>query len=353
VERLAIEPSGGCNNSGNSHAVWALSGEDTDSDWEGNVPIPGGQVRLRAALDFRGSFDPLASTLMAAIGGPEGNVATFLVGPFVTQGEPSRSFFSFDHAGPPEIEARLDLQQSMFRLEVEGVGPLHTIHSGDIVLSLVMSHGAAVEAVHVNANGGELAFAADPEPDCLPPGSPVDLAFDGETALVWGSPGDGDLAFFTVYGSASAVLDGTAFVIGETTRAHQDLGATDYLYYHATSTDLAGNESSPATVARGSTGATAMQGNVATILYGMHPNPVRVPAFITFGLANAGHVKLEIFDIAGRRIRRLMEETRDSGSHSVTWDGEDDSGNRKAAGIYFYRIEVGDFRQTRKLTLMN
>jgi flagellar hook assembly protein FlgD len=50
---------------------------------------------------------------------------------------------------------------------------------------------------------------------------------------------------------------------------------------------------------------------------------------------------------------RSIDERRAAGSHRAAWDGQDESGNRKAAGIYLVRIEAAEFQQTRKLTLMN
>jgi hypothetical protein len=130
------------------------------------------------------------------------------------------------------------------------------------------------------------------------------------------------------------------------------LGTTPVTF---TARDNAGNTtrcSASVTVVQ-ATDAPAMSGETSLILHPVHPNPLRAPALIAFDLPVAGHVKLEIFDIAGRKVRRLIDEERPAGSHRAAWDGRDEHGNRKAAGTYFYRIETGDLRRMRKLTLMN
>jgi flagellar hook assembly protein FlgD len=61
---------------------------------------------------------------------------------------------------------------------------------------------------------------------------------------------------------------------------------------------------------------------------------------------------LEIFDIAGRLICTLVDEPREAGSHQVIWNGQDAHGNSVASGVYVYRIQAGDFVQSKKLLFM-
>lgn len=76
------------------------------------------------------------------------------------------------------------------------------------------------------------------------------------------------------------------------------------------------------------------------------PNPFRGSAALRFGLARAGEVRLELFDVGGRRVRMLAEGVRSAGSHMVPWDGRDDGGRPVGAGIYFVRLvtPVGTYR---------
>ncbi len=59
-----------------------------------------------------------------------------------------------------------------------------------------------------------------------------------------------------------------------------------------------------------------------------------------------------VFDVAGRRVRTLVDERRPAGVFSVAWNGEDDRGQRVASGVYFYRMRAGAFVDTKKMVLL-
>ena len=70
---------------------------------------------------------------------------------------------------------------------------------------------------------------------------------------------------------------------------------------------------------------------------------------IDFDLTTRGPTKLTILDVAGRRVRLLVNEVRESGHHRITWDGLNDRGESVPTGLYFYRLEEGSFSETRSL----
>jgi hypothetical protein len=83
------------------------------------------------------------------------------------------------------------------------------------------------------------------------------------------------------------------------------------------------------------------------------PNPFNPRTTITFNLSSPVSLKLQIFDIKGRLIKTLAGgEMWEAGPHSVSWDGRNDEGNEVGSGIFFYRIESGDFSETRKMVLL-
>jgi hypothetical protein len=86
-------------------------------------------------------------------------------------------------------------------------------------------------------------------------------------------------------------------------------------------------------------------------LYSARPNPFTQRTAIRFGLPVASQVRLEVFDIQGRRVRVLQDGVLPAGYHSVDWDSRDGSGAKVSPGTYFYRLRAGSFEARRKKTL--
>jgi hypothetical protein len=60
-------------------------------------------------------------------------------------------------------------------------------------------------------------------------------------------------------------------------------------------------------------------------------------------------VSLVIYDIAGRRVKELVNGMSESGVNEAVWNGDDDLAREVSQGIYFYRLSAGDFALTKKL----
>lgn len=82
--------------------------------------------------------------------------------------------------------------------------------------------------------------------------------------------------------------------------------------------------------------------DIAFALSPATPNPSRAASSVRASVAAPGHVRLAVFDAAGRVVRRLFDGPRDAGPLTVSWDGSDDEGARAAPGVYFYRLEAID-----------
>jgi len=65
----------------------------------------------------------------------------------------------------------------------------------------------------------------------------------------------------------------------------------------------------------------------------------------------ATSVTLTLFDATGRRVTTLLSGTLAAGIHSIPWHGVNAAGKAVPAGVYFYRLEAGRFRDTRKLLI--
>jgi beta-glucanase (GH16 family) len=83
------------------------------------------------------------------------------------------------------------------------------------------------------------------------------------------------------------------------------------------------------------------------------PNPFNPSTTVHFQVPDGGgNVVIDVFDIHGRRVRRLADRSFAAGAVSLTWDGSDDAGERVASGVYFCRMTTPDFTQTGKMVLL-
>lgn len=82
------------------------------------------------------------------------------------------------------------------------------------------------------------------------------------------------------------------------------------------------------------------------------PNPFHPTTTIRFSLAQEGQARLAVFDVAGRRVRTLVDGMRSAGSHAATWDGRNEAGRPCPSGVYLYRLDAGDRSDTRKMLLV-
>lgn len=82
-----------------------------------------------------------------------------------------------------------------------------------------------------------------------------------------------------------------------------------------------------------------------------YPNPFNPATRIDLGLPSQGAWKLTIFNIAGQVVRCFTGESP-AGIVSVEWNGESDGGQAVASGVYFYRAEFADQKQTRKMIML-
>jgi flagellar hook assembly protein FlgD len=89
-----------------------------------------------------------------------------------------------------------------------------------------------------------------------------------------------------------------------------------------------------------------------TALKGNYPNPFNPETSIAFDLANEEHVSIDIYNIKGQKVKTLANDRFGVGSHSIVWNGKDDSGKNVGSGIYFYNMKSGKYTSTRKMILM-
>ena len=83
-----------------------------------------------------------------------------------------------------------------------------------------------------------------------------------------------------------------------------------------------------------------------------YPNPFNPSTTIAYGLEAGGHTTVTVYNLLGQQVALVLDEYKPAGNHVATWDGHDHNGLSVPSGIYFYRIQSGLFKQTRKMVLL-
>jgi subtilisin-like proprotein convertase family protein/subtilisin family serine protease len=87
-------------------------------------------------------------------------------------------------------------------------------------------------------------------------------------------------------------------------------------------------------------------------LHGNWPNPFNPSTGLEFSLETAGPVRLDIFDLQGRRLITLTDEILAVGTYSVLWHGYDRKGRSLPSGVYFARLSAGEQKAVHKMVLL-
>jgi hypothetical protein len=87
-------------------------------------------------------------------------------------------------------------------------------------------------------------------------------------------------------------------------------------------------------------------------LFSNNPNPFASSTGIRFAVKEDSRVRLDIFDLQGRVVRTLANEPMARGLHELSWDRRSTNGERVNSGIYFYRLAIGQFIDTKKMVVL-
>ncbi len=208
----------------------------------------------------------------------------------------------------------------------------------------------------------------DSEPDSgysvdnISPAMPMGLAGEQQYSpeglrLAWDPNSEIDLAGYNIYRGISGDFEpGEGNLVAstpDTTTFDGDWTWEGGYYYKLAAVDIHGNKSpfsllTPSQI----TGDDTPPAPLAYFMNQNFPNPFNPSTTISFGLREAGNVTLRIYDASGRLVRALIDRHFDAGSYNVLWDGRGCDGGAVASGVYFYNIEAGTFRETRKMVLL-
>lgn len=191
--------------------------------------------------------------------------------------------------------------------------------------------------------------------DNLAPSPPI--AFQGEfsagiTQLSWGANSETDLDGYRLYRGTTedfAADDAHLVATVEGTSFTDPNGAG--CAYKLVAIDAHGNASAAATLVPAGTN---LAGPVPAALAfaGASPNPARSGATFDFALPRAGHVRLGVFDVAGRLVRTFDFGALTAGAHATRFDLTDDHGRSLASGLYLARLEFEGRAIVRRLAVV-
>jgi hypothetical protein len=195
--------------------------------------------------------------------------------------------------------------------------------------------------------------------DNRPPAPPYGLTVayrpaEGSNALAWFAPPDPDVYEFRVYRDTEDDFVPAPDKLVQVTTATQWVDVVQQpaqYHYLLTAVDWSGNQSEPV-------GPAVVTGTRPAIpersaLYQNTPNPFNPSTTIAYDVAApGGHVVLEVFDVRGVLVRRLIDAPLTPGSRVAEWDGRDQKGLSVASGLYFCRLRVDQESFTRKMILV-
>lgn len=103
----------------------------------------------------------------------------------------------------------------------------------------------------------------------------------------------------------------------------------------------------------GGTPTDVVDGGLKNALSHAYPNPFNPATKIAYSVKEAGQVTIEIYNVAGKVVRTLLDSKVDAGTTDfVVWNGSDDLGEKCASGVYFYRINAPGFTSSRKMVML-
>ncbi|OQY29386.1 MAG: hypothetical protein B6244_04010 [Candidatus Cloacimonetes bacterium 4572_55] len=205
------------------------------------------------------------------------------------------------------------------------------------------------------ANYGTLTFgASDDEPS-----PPTNLSVNGnglDIILSWDMPDMNDFAYFDIYLSLTG--DDPSHLGSAVGVQHlYTLPAHGLWEFYVVTVDNSGQISEESeTILYDSTVAVEddiPSALVVTELGQNSPNPFNPATTIAFSLHEKGRVELEVYNIAGQKVKTLLDNKMNPGVHSVSWQGENDNGLAVSSGVYFYRLKTEfGFERSKRMVLL-
>jgi len=285
----------------------------------------------------------------------------------------------------------VDDNKLLLKIAVPGAGNGLPV-ADDILIAKVEFIQTAVGPAHLEyltdpppANGTRYSLLSDPKTAIIPTVVPIDVglpvemsaftasAADKGVVVKWRTESELNNLGFDIYRSES--LDGKFTKVNKTripgagtdATPHNyqfidesvEVGKTYYYYIEDISYRGVRNHSHIIRVVVDATGKLKVVGLVPSkfALLQNFPNPFNPETWIPYQLARDASVTVHIYNLKGQPIRTIALGQQAAGIYltkdkAVYWDGRDDSGEKMASGVYFYTLQAGDFKATKRMVIV-
>jgi len=185
--------------------------------------------------------------------------------------------------------------------------------------------------------------------DNIAPGVPTGLLASSSNdgiLLTWQSNDEKDFQYYGIYRSTQSnfnpdTMEASIYVTSDTCYIDSDILKNTNYYYRISAFDYAGNESDFSLEVNAIVVGISENGVSNPTEYRLsqnYPNPFNPVTTISYQLPKSSSVKLSVYDIKGRLIETLVNEQKNAGYYSIYWNSEN-----VVSGLYFYRIDAGEF----------
>ncbi len=228
-----------------------------------------------------------------------------------------------------------------------GDSTAHGVHHS---MFRVTAHTEDVELYHVSEP--VTGFSIDNLHPTVPQGL-MALESGSSVILQWATQIEEDFSYHNIYRNDLNSFD-PAMVFTTTDSFYVDEEGTQGSYeYWITAVDSAGNESDASDIAAVVLSASE-QATVPTVfaLEQNYPNPFNPSTQIRYALPEATSVVITVYDMMGRKVRTLVQDTQSAGYHTALWNATNDRGLPVSAGMYIYTLQAGDHHHMKKMVLL-
>ena len=178
---------------------------------------------------------------------------------------------------------------------------------------------------------------------------------EDSVVISWTGWNEPDLDTYRIYrkylGQSWALIDSTTDTRYSDTESSYSLGGFSQIDYYVVAVDDAAQTTYSDTIAVAGSEKNKLNSSGYAMarfeLGGNFPNPFNAQTTIEYNIPFEADVKIEIYDILGRRIETLVNERRPTGLNRVIWNADN-----VASGMYFYRLQAGEYTAAKRMTIL-